>query len=677
MHLASRTLGKLFFVRLPRQHRRHARHSANVFATGDERTPGPRSKRVGIASLWYAGERVAFSNWASFTILGFSGTLGIRPGPVFQTMKSLMVFAALMTAGVGLIETARPDDKPAPNKSLEGNWEGQVIVTPQISLRITLQVAKGGDGSLSGTWGSPDQGAKGLPFESLAYADGTLTFSAKTARASYKGKMNENGTEIVGEWAQGGKAFVLNFKRVEPSKVVAAPIPKELEGIWEGKLQVNGGFTLRLDLIVQQDKSGALKATLASPDQGANNIPVSSIGLQGNVLTFESKAIGAKFAGKKNDTENTFDGQFEQFGNSMPLKLAKTVKISEVVRPQTPKPPFPYDAEDVKYESKIGSVTLAGTLTVPSGLGPFPAVILITGSGAQDRDESIVGHKPFLVLADYLSRRGVAVLRVDDRGVGRSTGSIKTSTSEDFAADVLAGLEFLKERKEIAAKKLGLIGHSEGGIIAPMVAARSKDVAFIVLMAGTGLPGSQILEAQGQLMLKASGSSESQLKTERDVQKRLIDIIANEKDEKLARVKLAAALKEILAGMSDSERKALGSKLGSLSDAAVDGFNNAWFRFFLTYDPRPTLRRVRCPVLALNGERDLQVPAKENLAEIQKALEAGGNRSGKTVELPGLNHLFQPCKTGTPSEYGSIETTIAPEALKTMGDWILEQTRAK
>jgi uncharacterized protein len=289
----------------------------------------------------------------------------------------------------------------------------------------------------------------------------------------------------------------------------------------------------------------------------------------------------------------------------------------------------------------------------------------------------LLGHKPFLVLADHLSRRGIAVLRVDDRGVGGSTGSIKTSTSDDFAGDVLAGLDFLKGRTEIDGKKLGLIGHSEGGIIAPIAAVRSKDVAFIVLMAGTGLPGSQILEAQGQLILKAAGSSESEMKFERDAQRRLIDIIAQEKDEKVAQSKLATALKEIRAAMSDSDRKALANSPGGLSEAAVDAFNNAWFRYFLTYDPRPALRRVRCPVLAINGEKDLQVPAKENLAQIEKALKAGGNRNVKTVELPGLNHLFQPCKTGSPSEYGTIETTIAPEALKKIGDWILEQPPAR
>jgi pimeloyl-ACP methyl ester carboxylesterase len=388
-------------------------------------------------------------------------------------------------------------------------------------------------------------------------------------------------------------------------------------------------------------------------------------------MSFESKPIGARYTGKRNERGTAFEGEFTQLGTKLPLRLAKTDKVSEPARPQTPKPPFPYRSEDVTYEYKAGRVRLAGTLTLPRGSGPFAAVILITGSGAQDRDETILGHKPFLVLADYLTRRGIAVLRVDDRGVGGSTGKISSSTSEDFAGDALAGVAFLKGRKEIDPRKIGLMGHSEGGLIAPMAAARSNDVAFIVLLAGTGLPGSEILVAQGELILKANGASESELKLQRQIQKRLIEIISSEPDEKVAGAKIAAALKEILAALPAAEKEALGEGGGQLSETNINRFNNAWFRYFLAYDPRPTLKKVRCPVLAMSGEKDLQAPSRRNLAEIAGALEAGGNRNVKTVALPGLNHLFQPCKTGSPSEYAAIETTMAPEALKTVGDWIL------
>jgi pimeloyl-ACP methyl ester carboxylesterase len=587
-------------------------------------------------------------------------------------MKWLTVLAAVLTFGMVRPAEAAIEDKTTADKGVVGSWEGRMNVTPQVELRITLNLKIGADGRLSGTWGSPDQGANDLPMESPVYENGTLTFSAKAVQSSYKGKRNDAGTEIVGEWVQRGKAFALAFRRADSMKKTS--IPRELEGVWQGPLQVSDGMKLRLALKIEKGKDGALDATLASPDQGANDIPISSLEYNDKVLTFESKVIGARFKGKQNDLGTEIDGEFNQGGMKLPLKLTKSDKIAEVARPQTPKAPFPYRSEDVKYENKRGGVRLAGTLTIPAGQGPFPAVILITGSGAQDRDETILGHKPFLVLADYLSRRGVAVLRVDDRGVGGSTGHTKSSTSDDFAGDVLAGVEFLKGRSEINARKLGLIGHSEGGIIAPIVATRSKDVAFVVLMAGTGLPGAQILEVQLQLILKASGSSESNLKTEREIQKRLIDIILAEKDEKAALKKLEAAKKEILAAMSDSDQKSLIDKSSGLSDAALSAINSPWFRYFLSYDPRPTLRTLKCPVLAINGEKDLQVPPKENLEEIRKAVQKAGNRNVKTVELPGLNHLFQPCKTGAPNEYASIETTIAPEALKTIGDWILDQT---
>ena len=594
-------------------------------------------------------------------------------------MRFMLAMAMLTAASAPCAFAAGDEGKTNVTRSIEGSWTGALKVTPQAELKVTLDVARAKDGSLSAKWGSPDQGANDLPVDAIAFSDGVLTFSAKNAGASFKGTLGKNASEVAGEWLQAGRPFPLTFTRTDPTKIAAAaPIPKSLEGLWHGTLTLNGGLELRLVLKVEPGKDGSLKAILASPDQGANNIPISSIALSDkNALTFESKAIGAKFVGKRNEKGTAYDGEFHQSGMKLPLTLTKTDKVSERPRPQTPKAPFPYRAEDIKYENQHDAVRLAGTLTLPQGSGPFPAVILITGSGAQDRDETILGHKPFLVLADYLTRRGIAVLRVDDRGVGGSTGHIATSTSENFASDVLAGVHFLKARKDIAPKKIGLIGHSEGGIIAPMVATRSKDVAFIVLMAGTGLNGSEILQEQSQLIMKASGSSASAMSLQRVALKKLTAIIAEEKDEKAAQKKLAAALKEIIAALPEAERKSAGDTPGGLSEASVDAFNNAWFRFFLTYDPRPTLRKVKCPVLAINGEKDLQVPSKQNLAEIGKAVKAGGNRNVTIVELPGLNHLFQPCKTGTPSEYALIETTIAPQALKTIGDWIAERTLAK
>ncbi len=477
-------------------------------------------------------------------------------------MKRFTTWLTLVWVGFAPAWAVAQGTKAATSEGVAGNWQGVLKATPQIELRITLEIAKEKDGSLSGTWGSPDEAITKQSLASIALKDGFLTFTTKHG-VTYKGKRNPTGSEVVGEWTQRGKSYPITFQRFDPSKVVVVPIPKELEGIWEGKIKVAGGIELRLALKVEKGKDGALKAVLASPDQGVNNIPISAIGLKDGSLSFSSKIIGANFAGKRNKDGAAFEGQFEQGGLRLPLTLKKTEKLTEAIRPQTPKPPFPYHAEDVTYQNEAAKVKLAGTLTLPGGNGPFPAVILLTGSGAQDRDETILGHKPFLVLADYLTRRGVAVLRVDDRGVGGSTDGSASTTTEDFAGDALAGVTFLKHRAEIDPARIGLIGHSEGGLIAPIAAARSKDVAFIVMMAGTGLPGAEILEAQGRLILKANGASDSELKLQREAQRRIIDIIAGEKDEKTARTKLAAAMKDVLAAVPESEKKALGDVGGA------------------------------------------------------------------------------------------------------------------
>jgi hypothetical protein len=302
--------------------------------------------------------------------------------------------------------------------------------------------------------------------------------------------------------------------------------------------------------------------------------------------------------------------------------------------------------------------------------------LLITGSGPQDRNETVSGHRPFLVLADYLTRRGIAVLRVDDRGVGESTGDFSQATSEDFASDVLSGIEYFKARKEINPKQIGLIGHSEGGLIAPMVAVESQDVAFIILMAGTGLTGEEILYLQGALISRAMGVSEEDIGKNHQFNEKIFSLIIEEKDEKNIEEKLRQMFMTDWAELSEEEKKAIGDPEVFLN-VQLQSLLSPWFKFFLTYDPKPTLNKVKCPVLAINGEKDLQVPPKENLFAIEQALAAGGNKNFTVKELPGLNHLFQTAQTGLPVEYAKIEETISPVALKIISDWILEQTRDK
>ena len=346
---------------------------------------------------------------------------------------------------------------------------------------------------------------------------------------------------------------------------------------------------------------------------------------------------------------------------------------ADETRPQTPKKPFPYDEQEVVYENKKAGVKLAGTLTLPRSGGPCPAVLLITGSGPQDRDETILRHKPFLVLADHLSRLGVAVLRVDDRGVGLSTGNFMQSTTEDFAADAAVGGEFLKGHKQIDAKRIGLIGHSEGGLIAAMIAAGSPDIAFIVLLGGPGLPGEEILYLQGGLIARAAGASQEHITLNRVAQQRLFGIIKREPDVTKARIMMKEEIAKMRAEMTEGQKQHAGNILSAM-ESQVGFLLMPWFRYFLMYDPRPALGNVKCPVLAVIGENDLQVPALENLTAIEQALAGGGNNQYTTLKLADLNHLFQTSRTGSPTEYGVITETISPMALKIISDWIAKNS---
>jgi len=328
----------------------------------------------------------------------------------------------------------------------------------------------------------------------------------------------------------------------------------------------------------------------------------------------------------------------------------------------------------VHFANKKGNFDLAGTLTMPNKTGVFPAVILITGSGPQNRDEEILDHKPFLVIADYLTRNGIAVLRFDDRGTNESKGDFKAATSMDFSTDVEAALDFLLNRKEIDKSKIGLIGHSEGGLIAPMVAVRRKEVGFIVLLAGPGISGKRILLSQEALIGRASGESEDVIRDMSSISNAAYDLIAGSQNLDTLKKALTAYFSDRLKADS-TFAKAAGSEPGQFIAMQVKQLATPWMKYFIQYDPAPTLEKVKCPVLALDGSKDLQVPPEIDLAAIKTALEKGGNKEVTTVELPNLNHLFQECKTGSPSEYATIEQTFSPLALNEMTKWIISQVK--
>ncbi len=449
---------------------------------------------------------------------------------------------------------------------------------------------------------------------------------------------------------------------------------------WKGTIALPNGKALEFSVVlIPPAQPGAEPTgTMSIPMQGVIDAPLTSVVMTAGTLAFTLAPANLPPASRPSftalraaaDADNA-KGSMTQSGFDVPITLSrlKEGETAGPLRPQNPKPPFPYDQRDVAYTNPADNTTLAGTLTYPKSGAPFPAVILITGSGPQDRDETLFAHKPFLVIADHLTRTGFAVLRVDDRGVGGSTSPKKgAETTDDFATDVLAGVDFLKKQPDIDPKRIALVGHSEGGLIAPMVAAQSSDVAAIVLLAGPGVSGLEILREQIPAGARASGASEDDAIKARDRSIALFDaVIRNADDETLQR--LARDIVVLQAGPA-AENPGAQAQVDSSAKALKAQFSSPWFRRFLVLDPADNLRKVKVPVLALNGALDKQVIPEQNIPRIESALKDAGNPDATTRVLPGLNHLFQTATTGSGAEYATIEETFAPAALDAMTQWL-------
>lgn len=341
----------------------------------------------------------------------------------------------------------------------------------------------------------------------------------------------------------------------------------------------------------------------------------------------------------------------------------------ELVRSQTPKPPFPYRVEEVSFESAPG-VRLAGTLTTPQGNGPHPAVVLVAGSGPHDRDGGGGSWTPLWVIADHLARHGIVALRYDKRGNDQSTGNYANATTVDFANDAEAAVKFLQGRPRISRDRVGILGHSEGGVIAPMVAARSRDVAFIVLLAAPGIPGDSLILLQRAAIVRAGGGSPD-LDWDLAANRRAFAAMRTARDSADIDARLLAVQKELLSELPPSERAAANRRL----DQGRPRLLSPWWRFLSSYDPRPALGRVQVPVLVITGTLDLQVPLEPNLPEIEAALKAGGNRDYQVIAMPGINHLFQRATTGHPEEYDTLPDIVSPDALEVITNWITVHTQ--
>lgn len=441
---------------------------------------------------------------------------------------------------------------------------------------------------------------------------------------------------------------------------------QDLSGKWNGEIKGRKGqipfvFTI-------ENNNGTYVTTIDIPSKRVLGLKPKATHLKDGKLFVDGSNLGIKYEGKYNKSKMHFEGTFTEGVNSFLLNLKKGVaKVSEVKkRPQEPIKPYPYIEEEVVFKNENAGVSLSGTLTLPKGKGKFPVVVLISGSGPQDRDETFAGHKPFLVLADYLTQNGIAVLRYDDRGFAKSTGNHAASTSEDFVEDAIRAVQYLKSRKGIDKNNIGIIGHSEGGSMAPMIANRSKDVSFIVMLAGTGIPGSEfsLMQAKSFRPFPVPDEKAYERAIREAIKIASSDKKINDVKSELAThyIKTIAPILKPMVGSDDKVKEIIGK--------LVESRTTPHSRYFYNYNPQDELEKLKIPVLSLSGSKDIQVNAKVNQSGIKKALTKGKNKDFKVIELPNLNHFFQECETGKMDEYSQIDQTFSPIALQEVSKWI-------
>lgn len=443
-----------------------------------------------------------------------------------------------------------------------------------------------------------------------------------------------------------------------------APTPTDIPGTWEGKILLP---TVPLGVVVELTREGdAWSGTIDIPMQNAKGLA-----LEGVAVTTGEDGTRARFTIAQVPGAPTFDGaidgdairgDFTQGGQVFPFELRRAGTGADAEPP-------PYEVMQVLYPG-AGEVLLGGTLTVPRGEGLVPGVLLLSGSGAQNRDSEIFGHKPFAVLADALTRAGIAVLRVDDRGIGESGGRLAEATGEILADDALAGLLQLQKHPRVDPSKVGILGHSEGGMIAPLAATRSIEVAFLVLLAAPGVPTTELMLRQNELLLAKAGLSEERVALQVEILTEMFALLASDAPNEEIGPKIRAQVQRQIDAQETPPPNA-----DAILDAGVASLMTPWMRDFVRRDPRTALRglRTKIPVLALNGDLDLQVDPEQNLKSIEQILLATGNRDVTASVLPGRNHLLQRAETGQVEEYGTIEQAIDPEVVARIRDWILQR----
>ena len=553
-----------------------------------------------------------------------------------------------------------------PQQALVKSWGGTLITGMGGKLRVVINITQNEKGNLAALLDSPDQGVNGIPVDSVILENNKIKLIVSSIKGEFEGVINDQFIQIDGEWKQAGQSLPLILKPIIPSKN-----EPEYFVMWQGILQA-GDAKLRMVFKFYKNEMDSIGVSLDIPEQRAKDISASTVHNDDDSIYIRFNQMDAYYIGKFNSRKTSIKGKWFQSGSNFDLVLEKIDKVEEVKHPQEPKGPFPYNEEEVVFENKTAGINLAGTFTYPKeiyNIKGFPAVVLVTGSGPQTRDEEVFGHKTFLVWSDYLTRNGIAVLRYDDRGIGKSKGNFNSATTMDFSTDAIAAIKYLKSRKEVNPEKLGIIGHSEGGLIAPIAANRCKDVSFIVLAAGPAVPGDEIVLLQSELILQKTGAPEEIIKNNNNSNKKIFDIIKNSKDSLEASGKLDHYFNDIYNSLSDSEKNRSEYSKES-NEQKKKRFLSPWFRQFIMIDPRNELVRLDMPVLAMYGENDLQVPPSQNKDEMEKVLAKSRSKYFKVVVLPGLNHIFQESESGLPTEYGNIEQTASPKMLELMTDWI-------
>jgi len=435
---------------------------------------------------------------------------------------------------------------------------------------------------------------------------------------------------------------------------------QEITGTWSGKLEIQSTELTIVFNIFKEQKN--YSATMDSPNQGAKNIPVTAIDFKDSILNISIVNIGIEFTGKLSSKDSII-GTFKQAGLSLPLNLSK-LEVNKRIKPQTPIPPFPYNVEELVFENTEDEILLSGTLTIPKGIDDFPIVVLISGSGVQNRDSEIFGHRPFLVLSDYLSKNGIAVLRFDERGVGKSEGTFKTATTFDFAKDVISAVNYIKKRNDINYNRIGLVGHSEGGLTASIVASKLKEIDFIVLLASPAIRGDKLILSQQRAIGKVLGLEKLEIEKKQEINKKLFDLVVKIENDEVLKNEISKLLQEVL---NDEEVKLNETDKENYVSNETEKLMSPWFRKFLTYEPKSTIKKLECNVLALSGSKDLQVLPK-NIEILKKMIRPKKLLSTKI--FPNLNHLFQECKTGLPNEYSEINQTFSPVVMNFITNWI-------